>query len=1150
MVKSGKFSLKKQLELQEILSDVNANFLAFDEKNTQGNIQDALARLGQFLHADRVYIFDYDFKTNVCNNTYEWCQAGIEPMIDMLQAVPLHDIQDWVNAHLKGETLYFPDVMALDPQDAVRQILEPQDVLSLIAVPMMMGKRCYGFLGLDSVREKYTYSSFEQKILSDFSKNLLNFILRIEAEDRLIESQMQLKSVLNAQDILIFRYTPDLIVSYINQKALRYFGRSENAVLGHSLLMHLKMDRNTLLPVESTRFEMSTSINDFNYWMQWEIIPIFNSTKELVEYQCIVQDITKTKKMSVELDSFQKRYEYILEASGIGAWEWNVLTDSVTIDHQFASILGYTIEELYPFTNTKYMAMIDPLDLTLIDAYFKELVEGKIVDIFIDYRLKNKEGHTIWVRDRGRVMAMDQNKQAQLVYGTIQNITDEHIKQESIRVISQAIDQNANALLITNADSEILYVNQAFTTMMGYDSSEVIGKKSSILNAGYHNRVFYDQLWETILSGQTWKGRFRNRRKNGDFYWEEAAINPVLNSKGDITHYIANKIDITERLELERQVQAFNSKVNKLFDHVPGIVFQLHMNSDGMITFPLVSKGIAEFEITAEALSKDGNRLYKYIDPRDYVAFITALEKSALELSLFEQKFRVKLNKRGVRWVSVIANPESQEAGSILWHGHLLDVTEQIELQETLKQNEERFNLAIEATDAGVWDWDMVHDVVQFSDQWKIMLGYKDHEIENTFDAWRKLWHPEDVAHIETSIERYLKHETENYEVVHRLKHKSGSYRWIMTRGRILTDEHGLPLRWIGTNIDITDRKVIEQMLEENNRLLKQAQLEAESANKLKTYFLANISHEIRTPMNAILAYAYLLSKEQLSSSQLNKIQNITRSGEHLLQLINDILDMSVIESGKQKLVISTFKLHEVIEDVRSMLEHQAINKSLNFIFIHNVPKYVLVKGDVSKLRQILINLGNNAIKFTEKGEVRIQIESSSLNLNSLNLKICISDSGPGIDEANVQHIFQPFVRNAKHEKTEGTGLGLAITKNYVDMMNGQIRVQNNEVGGADFCVDLVLELHKQSSFVEPVDSKLIIVTHDDKNTQNALRKLRFDCLDVFVFETAVLNGDVGGMLSWLEPYRSSHELATKQCEQWIHDFEYEKLLRWIYDGE
>ena len=155
MQKSTKLSLKKQLELQEILSDVNSNFVAFDEKNAKVNIETALARLGQFVHADRVYVFDYDFKANVCNNSYEWCQAGIEPMIDMLQGVPLNDIQDWVNAHIKGETLYYPDVMALDPQDAVRQILEPQSVLSLITVPMMMGKRCYGFVGLDSVREKY-----------------------------------------------------------------------------------------------------------------------------------------------------------------------------------------------------------------------------------------------------------------------------------------------------------------------------------------------------------------------------------------------------------------------------------------------------------------------------------------------------------------------------------------------------------------------------------------------------------------------------------------------------------------------------------------------------------------------------------------------------------------------------------------------------------------------------------------------------------------------------------------------------------------------------------------------------------------------------------------------------------------------------------
>lgn len=1150
MKKSGKLSLKKQLELQEIMSDVNSNFVAFDEKNAKVNIETALARLGQFVHADRVYVFNYDFKANVCNNSYEWCQVDIEPMIDMLQGVPLTDIQHWVNAHIKGETLYYPDVMALDPQDAVRQILEPQSVLSLITVPMMIGKHCYGFVGLDSVHQRYEYSAFEQKILSDFSKNLLNFILRIEAEDRLIESQMQLKSVLNAQDVLIFRYTPELKVSYVNQKSLRYFARQENEVLGQSLLNHLNMDRQALLPREISRFEISSVMNNIHYWMNWEIIPIYNNAKELVEYQCIVQDITLTKRMSSELDSFQKRYEYILKASGIGAWEWNVLNGSVTIDHQFANMFGYTIEELYPFTNAKYMEMVHPDDQNQISDYFNTLIEGEIKGIRVEYRVKHKDGHTIWIRDQGKVMVKDQNKKAQLIYGTTQDVTEEHTQQDMIRVISQAIDQNANALLITNTDAEILYVNQAFTSMMGYTQADVIGKKTSILNSGYHDQSFYDHLWKTIQSGHTWKGRFKNRRKDGELYWEEAAISPVFDEKGVITHYIANKIDISERLELERQVQEFNTKVNKLFDHVPGMVFQLHMNSDGMISFPLVSKGISEYEITANAVKQDGNLLYRHIDPRDFDAFIKALEKSASELTLIDHKFRIHLPKKGLRWVSIIANPEKQVDETILWHGYLQDITEQVNLQETLIMSEKRFNLAIEATEAGVWDWDMVHDVVQFSDQWKAMLGYQPNEIKGSFEAWKKLWHPDDVHSIETSIDKYLRHEAENYEVVHRLKHKSGSYRWIMTRGRIIADENGLPLRWIGTNIDITERKEIERELEENIQLLKIAQFEAESANKLKTSFLANISHEIRTPMNAVLAYAYMLSKEQLTSDQLIKIQNITRSGEHLLQLINDILDMSVIESGKQKLILSTFKLQGVVEDVQSILEHQALNKNLNLIYKHNISEHVLVKGDVSKFRQILINLGNNAIKFTDQGNVRIEIEGSPLNTKSLCLKACISDSGPGIDELDIHRIFEPFVRNERHEKTEGTGLGLAITKNYVDMMNGHIRVENNSEGGAIFYVDLVLELDKQSKPIESIPSKQFIIVQDDNESKKALRVLRKVIANISDFETVVMSGDVVEMLKWLEPYKEEHDLAIKHCEQWIHDFEYEKLMRWIYDGE
>lgn len=1149
MKKTNNLSLRKQFALQEILSDVSSNFVAFDEKNAKQSIIDALERLGQFVNADRVYVFDYDFKANVCNNTYEWCQKDIEPMIDLLQAVPLNDIQDWVSKHLKGESLYYPDVMALDPSDGVRQILEPQGVLSLIAVPMMMGKKCYGFIGLDSVKEKYIYSEFEQKILWDFSKILMNFMLRIEAEDKLIESQLQLRSVLDAQEVLIFRYTPDFKVSYINQKALQYFKRVESMVLNRPIFEFIKFEEHLRLPSTSIQTEFNTWINGLAYWMQWEIIPIFSSSKQLVEVQCIGRDISQTKRMSMELESFQKRYEYVLEASGIGAWEWNILTESITIDNQHAFQLGFTKEELYPLSFDKYVQMIHPDDQTRFQDYCANLIEGVIERIVIEYRIKHKLGHYIWIKDQGKVMAWAQGKFAQLVYGTSQDVTEEHIRQEQLRVISQAIDQNANALIITKANSEIIYVNQAFTAMMGYSGDEVIGKSSSILNSGYHDRAFYDQLWATISQGQTWKGRFRNQRKNGEYYWEEAAINPVIDEHGQISYFIANKSDISVRLELERKIEVFNEKVSKLFKNVPGLVFQFQMRPDGSTFFPLVSEGISDYEVTANDVFETSDRLYQYIFSEDLRIFKESLIISADQLTPFELKFRIMLPKKGLRWVSGYANPERLEDGSTLWHGYLQDITDQILRDKALKVIEESLNLAIEATNAGVWDYDMVTGSVQYNEQWKIMLGYAGDEVEANFDGWRKLWHPDDVNKIENAIDAYLNKDNNNYEVIHRLRHKNGEYRWIMTRGRIIYDDQDKPFRWIGTNIDITERMEIETILEENNRQLLHARIEAESANKLKTFFLANISHEIRTPMNAILAYSYLLSKDELSSSQKAKLNNIIRSGEHLMKLITDILDMSIIESGKQKLNVETFDLHSMIEDVQSILAHQAQNKHLDFIFTHNVPQGMFVQGDVSKLRQILINLGNNAIKFTEQGKVGINFEQKHLDAKISLIKICVTDSGPGISSHDLQEIFKPFVHKTYREKVEGTGLGLAITKNYLDMMEGQIQVENNPEGGANFCVELKLKHMDPQNEVE-MNSQQFILNLSEEQHNDQLRTLHQSVEDWSGFEEVILSGDIVGMQTFLNPFKEKHPEAVQQCEVWIHDFEYEKLLRWIYDGE
>ena len=406
--------------------------------------------------------------------------------------------------------------------------------------------------------------------------------------------------------------------------------------------------------------------------------------------------------------------------------------------------------------------------------------------------------------------------------------------------------------------------------------------------------------------------------------------------------------------------------------------------------------------------------------------------------------------------------------------------------EEQLRTADARLKRATRGANDGLWELDVASREIWVSEHFAEMFDCDQQEFLGNRQKFFEILHAEDAARLREAIERSIRDDVPvDMEV--RATTRAGELRWYRLRGAAERNSDGVPLTVSGSQRDVTQKQ-------QYSLALLEATETAAAANKAKSQFLANMSHEIRTPMNGVIGMIELLLETKLNPMQLDYAETVRDSAAGLLTVINDILDFSKVEAGKLDLELLDMDMRDTVEDVARLLAIQAHVKGLEVIALIDPSLPALVRGDAGRLRQVLLNLGGNAVKFTQKGEVSIECKVAQRDDRAVTIRCEVRDTGMGIPASRVDALFTAFtqVDASTTRRFGGTGLGLSIVKRLIELMGGAVGVSSEEGVGSTFWFTVRLELAQDTTKARPAPptqlrGQRIIIVDDNMTNRKVL---------------------------------------------------------------
>ena len=803
----------------------------------------------------------------------------------------------------------------------------------------------------------------------------------------------------------------------------------------------------------------------------------------------------------------EEKLRLVLNATQDGLWDWDIKTDKEYFSPRWCEIIGYTFDDPeLTHSYDSWASRIHPEDCDhVMKSLSSHLEKGTVYDV--DYRHLHKSGEYRWQNSRGQAIFDESGKPIRMV-GRISDITARKLAEDKLKIKESTITSSIIAIANSDVQGNLTYVNPSFLKMWGYEKTEEVLGKPSV--SFWQAQEKAEEIVKALQSKGSWTGEFVAQRKDGSYFDTLLSANMVTDETGNPICMSGSFLDISEQKRAEKALRESEERFRSLVETTGDWIWEV----DARVTYTYASPKVRDI-LGYEPREVIGKKPFDFMPPEEANRLAGEMSAIAGAGRPFSGQENINLHKDGRRIVLETSGvPFFDSKGSLLgYRGIDRDITERKRVEEALRQNEERFRLLAENAQDMIYHYRLAPTprFEYVSPAATAILGYTPQEFYADPELGLKSTHPEDRPVMEA-----MQSSSERWVVILRRFRKDGTIVWLEEKNVPIFDQAGNLVAVEGIARDITDRKRAEEALQElyererelghnlaeRTRQLENAYKELYQLDKMKDGFLSTVSHELRTPLTSIKSFAeILLSYDEDKETQREFLTIINDESDRLARLINDLLDISRIESGRMQWQSTQLAIPEVIEVVKKSIYSLSVQKNIS-LDVDMRPDLPVFLGDRDRLVQVMSNLLGNAIKFTsEGGKVRVVAEALSANRaenTPAMIKVGVSDTGIGIAAENHKKIFDKFIQvgDTLTDKPKGTGLGLAICKEIVEHYKGTIWVESELGQGSTFFFTLPVVEETEKQVIAPEKdkakaciegSKLILVVDDEVNIRKFL---------------------------------------------------------------